>query len=161
MITSLFANVFTVGRSFALMLALIFGCFLWSGGESVMTKLGFETKTALVQKLAKETQTRQQLEQTNKDLVVEVTQAKKDHDRVVQALDTLNTKNQHIEAVTQRITESLSKKSQEAKNTIEKKKVVTTTTISLPVAEVNALSQANIDSLHDAFDQLNTNGEFS
>jgi preprotein translocase subunit SecF len=156
MITTVISKFFTVGRCFALMLIILFGCFLWAGTESLMTSWGFETKTSLQQKLAKEVQVRQQLEQTNKDLVLQAAQAKKDQDRAVKELETLTSRHKQLDDTAKRIVNDVAKKTQETRKTVQKEKVVTDTTITLPIVEVNHLSQTNIDAVHDAFDQLLT-----
>lgn len=156
MIPVAFAGFFTIGRCFVIMLALIFGCFLWAGSETLLTRFGFETKTSLQQKLTQETSNRAQLEQTNKDLLESAVQAKKDQDRVLKTLADLTQTHQALEETTSVITQTLVKKSVQAKTNIEKKKVTTVETVTLPIEDLNTLSQANIDAVHAAFEQLQT-----
>lgn len=150
------AQFFTVGRLFVAMLVFVFGCFLYTGAESLMTKWGFETKTSLQKQLVEKTEVVKQLEQANKALVADVIQIKKDNALAIKELESMTDRKNQLEVTAQRIVKSMETKSQEVKKALEEKKVVSPTTITLPLAEINALSQVNIDSLHEAFAQLST-----
>ena len=150
------SSFFTTARCFALMLAFILGCFLWVGADSVLTSWGFETKASLQKSLATETQNRQQLTQANKDLQTTIVQTQKDHNRVLKELQSFQERSRTLEEQTQVLTQSLAKKSVQAKANLKKTQVTTEHEVTLAISDLDTLSLANIEALHNAFDQFSS-----
>lgn len=154
-----FASLFTAGRVFSGIILLVMVCFLWTGSEVVLTNLGVETKTSLLQKLSAQTQTAKTALEANKSNQSTLSSLQLENQRILKELKELSSKNEHTEHKAVVATQALVKKTAPIKEVIAKKKVVTETTVTLPVQEVDQVSEANIASLHDAYDQFFGSGQ--
>ena len=144
----------TTGRIFAAMFAIVLGCFLWTGAESVMTRLGFETKTSLAKKLQTETHNKDLAIQANEGNLATIKDLKASHAKELKALQALHDKKQESEKTAAKILSEQKRQSSKARTAVVDKKKVTDTEITLPIAEINKMSQANITAVHSAFDQF-------
>lgn len=154
-----FASLFTAGRVFSGIILLVMVCFLWTGSEAVLTSLGVQTKTSLLQKLSVQTQTAKTALEANKSNQSALNSLQLENQRILKELKELLVKNEHAENKAAAITKTLEKKTASIKEVISKKKVVTDTTVTLPVKEVDAVSEVNITTLHEVYDQFFGSGQ--
>lgn len=150
----MFTSLFTAGRVFGGALLLILICFLWNGSETVMTRYGMETKTSLRTALAEQTEAVRTAVKINKDNAATIKSLRDDNRNLVHELSELKRKDEHVAKIVTKTQTDLKKKIEPIKAQISKKKVVSDNVITLPVAEINAKSEANITALHDTYDKL-------
>lgn len=147
-------RLFTAGAVFSIIIGCILVTFMWAGSEVMMTKLGFETKTSLRAQLAQvnavvQTQQASLLtaDKTIKDL-------KAENVRILNEVKELQQVNKVDTEVVQEVKDTLVKKTEPIKRQVGKRKVVTTDTITLPVAEIDALSLENVRAINALHDEL-------
>lgn len=144
----------TVGRVFVILLAVIFGTLLWSNSDTILTRLGMETKTTLSKKVGELNQTVHTLEWMNADNVREIERLKEDNERLLKALKELEVERTKIEDKANKVQKDLKDKTAQLKDKILKEQKLTETTLTLPRQEVEQLSHANISALHSAYNEL-------
>lgn len=134
--------------------AIIFGVFLFSNSSVILSKFGFETATNLkaeVTRLQGELETAQRV---NKDLQSNLAAQETRHKAEIKALvDSAKER----EKIQNDIIEAKKKKEAKDKATIDqlnKKTVVTDTTITIPIAEYDQLSASNADTINEVFDSF-------
>ena len=131
--------------------AVIIGVFIFSNSNVILSKFGFETATNLkaeVTRLQGELQTAQRV---NKDLQDNLAAQETRHKAEIKALvDSAKER----EKIQNDIIEAKKKKEAKDKATIDqlnKKTVVTDTTITIPIAEYDQLSASNADTINEVF----------
>lgn len=134
--------------------AVIIGVFIFSNSNVILSKFGFETATNLkaeVTRLQGELQTAQRV---NKDLQDNLAAQETRHKAEIKALvDSAKER----EKIQNDIIEAKKKKEAKDKATIDqlnKKTVVTDTTITIPIAEYDQLSASNADTINEVFDSF-------
>lgn len=139
---------------FIAIFVVIFGVFIFSNSNVILSKFGFETTTNLKSQVTR--------------LEGELKTAKRINDELSRDMETLTTRHKaelkalvevqkEREQVKEKIVEIKTKKDIKDKPTIKKlneKTVETPTEITLPLAEYNELSASNIDSLHEVFESF-------
>lgn len=149
-------KLFSMTGIFVLVFVFLFGIFLLPNGETVMAKLGIETKTSLQVKLAEAQKDLKSLGDVNANLNKTIEELEKRHQVELQALkDHLQT-TQIIQEETKQVTEKRKTTSKTIQQQLKQKTVETQTSLTIPKQEYNELSAQNIASLHEAFDQLET-----
>lgn len=134
--------------------AVIIGVFIFSNSNVILSKFGFETATNLkaeVTRLQGELQTAQRV---NKDLQSNLAAQETRHKAEIKALVESAKEREKIQ---NDIIEAKKKKEARDKATIEqlnKKTVVTDTTITIPIAEYDQLSASNADNINEVFDSF-------
>lgn len=134
--------------------AIIIGVFIFSNSNVILSKFGFETATNLkaeVTRLQGELETAQRV---NKDLQSNLAAQETRHKAEVKALVESAKEREKIQ---NDIIEAKKKKEAKDKATIEqlnKKTVVTDTTITIPIAEYDQLSASNADTINEVFDSF-------
>lgn len=134
--------------------AVIIGVFIFSNSNVILSKFGFETATNLkaeVTRLQGELETAQRV---NKDLQSNLAAQETRHKAEVKALVESAKEREKIQ---NDIIEAKKKKEAKDKATIEqlnKKTVVTDTTITIPIAEYDQLSASNADTINEVFDSF-------
>lgn len=134
--------------------AIIIGVFIFSNSNVILSKFGFETTTTLkseVTRLQGELETAQRV---NKDLQTNLAAQETRHKAEIKALVDSAKEREKIQSD---IIEAKKKKEAKDKATIEqlnKKTVVTDTTITIPIAEYDQLSASNADTINEVFDSF-------
>ena len=134
--------------------AIIIGVFIFSNSNVILSKFGFETATNLkaeVTRLQGELETAQRV---NKDLQTNLAAQETRHKAEIKALVDSAKEREKIQSD---IIEAKKKKEAKDKATIEqlnKKTVVTDTTITIPIAEYDQLSASNADTINEVFDSF-------
>lgn len=134
--------------------AIIIGVFIFSNSNVILSKFGFETATNLkaeVTRLQGELETAQRV---NKDLQSNLAAQETRHKAEIKALVESAKEREKIQ---NDIIEAKKKKEARDKATIEqlnKKTVVTDTTITIPIAEYDQLSASNADNINEVFDSF-------
>lgn len=134
--------------------AIIIGVFIFSNSNVILSKFGFETATNLkaeVTRLQGELETAQRV---NKDLQNNLAAQETRHKAEIKALVESAKEREKIQ---NDIIEAKKKKEARDKATIEqlnKKTVVTDTTITIPIAEYDQLSASNADNINEVFDSF-------
>lgn len=134
--------------------AIIIGVFIFSNSNVILSKFGFETATNLkaeVTRLQGELETAQRV---NKDLQSNLAAQETRHKAEIKALVESAKEREKIQ---NDIIEAKKKKEARDKATIEqlnKKTVVTDTTITIPIAEYDQLSASNADTINEVFDSF-------
>lgn len=134
--------------------AIIIGVFIFSNSNVILSKFGFETATTLkseVTRLQGELETAQRV---NKDLQSNLAAQETRHKAEIKALVDSAKEREKIQSD---IIEAKKKKEAKDKATIEqlnKKTVVTDTTITIPIAEYDQLSASNADTINEVFDSF-------
>lgn len=134
--------------------AIIFGVFLFSNSNVILSKFGFETATNLkaeVTRLQGELETAQRVNKGLKDdLAAQETRHKAEIKAIVDA-------GKDREKIKDDIINIKTKKEAKDKATIaelNKKTIVTDTTITMPIAEYDQLSSSNADSINEAYNKF-------
>lgn len=134
--------------------AIIIGVFIFSNSNVILSKFGFETATNLkseVTRLQGELETAQR---ANKDLKDNLAAQETRHKAEIKAIvDSAKER----EKIQNDIIEAKKKKEAKDKAVIEqlnKKTVVTDTTITIPIAEYDQLSASNADNINEVFDSF-------
>ena len=148
------SRLFNVSNVFIAIVAVVLFLFGSAAYESVATKLGFETKTSLRQKLADANATISTLKAVNEENLKELSDLRKKNKDVLKELEDLTDQKQVAEQKSKQLQEQLRKKSKDLLGEVKRKKVDDGITITLPKKEIDALSELNIDMLNDAFDQF-------
>ena len=148
------SRLFNVSNVFIAIIAAVLFLLGNAAYESLATKLGFETKTSLRQKLADANATISTLKAVNEENLEELAELRKKNKELLKELEDLTDKKQLAEQKSKQLEEQLRKKSKDVLDEIKRKKVDDGTTIILPKKEIDELSEMNIDMLNEAFVQF-------
>lgn len=147
-------KLFSTTGVFILVFVALFGVFIFSNTDTILTKFGFETKTSLRGKLSEAQKDLERLGDLNKQLNQSLEELQKQHERELEALKLYHEEAKAIEEAVQQIVEQRKTEARPVQKEVVQKTVTTDTTITLPRKEYNTLSKQNISSLHLAFSQL-------
>lgn len=138
---------------------LIFALFLFSNSNVILSKFGFETTTVLKGKLV---ETQGQLnnavtvnQELNKTVDKVIDNSAKKEEVLVESF----VEREKVKDTVATIKREKIAKVKEATQTLDKETTVTEDVITIPTAEYNKASEANIDSIHATFDKLFNEGE--
>lgn len=154
-IKTFFSNkVMSYAGIFIGIFAIIIGVFIWSNSSVILSKFGFETTTNLkaeVTRLQAELETAQHI---NKDLQSKLSAQETRHKAEIKAITDANKEREKIK---NKIIEVKTKREIRDKVVIEqlnRKIMITSTEITIPIDEYDRLSTSNIESVHEVFNSF-------
>jgi len=152
-------KLFSTAGIFLLIFAAIFAVFIFSNSNVILSKFGFETTTTLKAEVTRLDGELKTLKDINEKLNKTIADQTAVHDAKLKGVIE-NFKEQEKARLT--VTVIKTKKEIKDRDTIkelEKKTVQTDTEITMPLAELNKLSESNITSLNDAYSSLFETGK--
>jgi len=154
-LTFLKSNLFTRNGVFVLGLLAFIAVFLVFNSEQILTKLGFQTRTAAVIELAQTQADLQTAVRVTEELNVAIEQIQQVHREERVAVRAVAQERQTIQRQVTRVIEERKVEAEPVEKVVEAKTILTETTITLPRSEYDQLSKQNITSIHAAFQSLN------
>lgn len=154
-LTFLKTSLFTRNGVFILGFLAFISVFLIFNSETILTKFGFQTKTAAVVELAETKAELQTAVRANEELVIAIEEMQIVHREERAAIRTVTQERQVIQRQVNRVIEERKVQAIIPERTIMNEIVVTETTVTIPRAEYDQLSRQNISSIHAAFQSLN------
>ena len=137
---------------------LILAVFLFSNSNVILSKLGFETTTTLKANLVKTEGALHSAVTINDGLVKTVDKVINNSIKKEEVLVESFVEREQVKQTVATVNKTKTNKVKEVVRVLEQETKITDTVITIPAAEYNKASEANIDSLHDAFDKLFTDG---
>ena len=146
------SKLFTPNMGFLTVFIVIFGVIAYKGSDTILERLGFETKAKLKAELAL---TKQQLENvvnTNMELNYQIQKLQEEFERNQKVLEELQKERENLSAKVEELNKNLTLKNERLSQVVKKKVKETKTEIIIPKEEVQKLSQNNIEALLNSYD---------
>lgn len=147
-------KLFSTSGLFILGFVGIILMFFMYNSDTILERFGFETKATLAAKLSDSQKDLETATNVNQNLNTTIDTLQTSHQREVETIVTVNKKKEQVRAIAQTVTEKRKVSSQTTQQEVDRKTIITDTTITIPIEEYNQLSQINITSIRDAFNQL-------
>lgn len=144
-------KLFTLNFGFLSIFIIIFGVIAYKGFDSILERLGFETKAKLKEELAL---TKQQLENvinTNLELNYQIQKLQEEFERNQRVLEELQKERENLSAKVEELNKTLTLKNERLSQVVKKKVRETETELVIPKEEVQKLSQNNIEALLNSY----------
>lgn len=145
-------RLFTPNFGFLTIFIVIFGVIAYKGSDTILKRLGFETKAKLKAELAL---TKQQLENvvnTNLELNHQIQKLQEEFERNQKVLEELQKERENLSAKVEELNKNLTLKNERLSQVVKKKVRETKTELVIPKEEVQELSQNNIEALLNSYD---------
>lgn len=148
------ASIFSPQAVFLAILAALLMIFLFSNTDTILTKLGMETKTRLKGDLVKAQGELERTVQINADNARSLELERRQTQLLKNELKLLQESKEKAQEQVQKISAKKIDKSKAITAQVVRKSVETSDTVTLPKAEIDALSELNIEQVHGAFEAL-------
>lgn len=133
----------------------IFALFAFSNADTIMTKMGFETKTSLKGKLVQARADLKTMSEVNADLISEITRLEEDQKLTLEVIEEVYVKKQETIVTVERVIAERDKQDTVNRVALKTATVITDVTITMPKLLYERASKSNIEALHNAFAALN------
>lgn len=138
---------------------LIFAVFLFSNANVILSKFGFETTTVLKSELTKKEGELNNAVTINQELNKTVDKVIDNSGKKEEVLIESFTEREKVKDTVATIKKDKADKVKESTQVLDKETTVDEDVIKIPTAEYNKNSEANIDSIHQAFNEFFPEGE--
>lgn len=138
---------------------LIFALFLFSNSNVILSKFGFETTTVLKSQLTKKEGELHNAVTINSNLNKTVDKVIDNSAKKEAVLIESFVEREKVKDTVATIKKEKAEKIKAETLVLDKETTVTEEVITIPTAEYNKASEANINSIHETFDKLFTEGE--
>jgi len=152
-------KLFTTTGIVLLIFAGIFGVFLFSNSNVILSKFGFETTTNLKSELTRTQSELKQLQTINTNLNKTVEDLQKNKSKTEDVIVESFKEREEVKNKINDIKVKKDKSTKDLNKVVDDKTVVDGTSIKLPATEYNKLSEANITAIHDVFNTIFPEGE--